>query len=208
MTPRGTAMANSPLPPQKPHTCPHCRWENWLPVHPDPIAPVSACILFNCEKCGKTFKHVVGSGLTLFLVRCACSLAALPPLLAVLWFVAALYCLYLVAHLFGFVALALLLLACGACLSLRHEGLKEIPAALWLFAGAVAQARFVIIYLLHQPENAAAVSGLALLVVSLAAWFGAPPAPYEPLRWYDGDRHGSAPPAGLPQPDDIEAAGL
>ena len=188
------------LPPQKTQACPHCRAVNWLPIPPD--APVSACVRFNCWKCGSTFKHFVGTGLTLFLVRCACALAALIPMLAVLWFLAVLYCGWCLVHRFGFAAAAVLLVACGVCLSLRHEGIKSLPAALWLFVGGVTLSRFSL-YLLHRPENATAAAALMTLILGGCAWFGAPPEPYDPEAVYDGLMlHGAA---GLDGIDNLEA---
>ena len=89
-------------------------------------------------------------------------------------------------HGFGFVALTMLLVACGVCMSSRHEGVKSVAAALWLAVGAVALSRFTTIYLLHQPENATPVAALMLLVIGGSVWFGAPAPEYYPEAVFDG----------------------
>jgi hypothetical protein len=185
-------------PPQQSQPCPYtgCGADNWFVCHPD--APVSARLFYNCWRCGKSFCHNVGSDrpITLFAVRCEAAMNALGPFLTLAWVAGAAYVCWLIVHRFGILVLVgTVLLPYSVLASLRHEGLKAIPSAALLFTGAVVLTRFTLLEVLPRvptvqrlglapvtvnPLDVTPIAALMVLVVALAAWFGAAPAPYTP----------------------------
>jgi len=209
-------------PPVQSQRCPHagCGQVNWFACQPD--APVSARLFYNCWACGRAFLHTVGSDrpLTLFAVRCEAAMNALGPLLTLAWVSAAAYGCWLIARHFGILALVgTVLLPYTVLASLRHEGLKAIPGAALLFTGAVVLTRLALLDVLPRvptirrfglapvivdPQDVNPIAALMVLVIALAAWFGATPAQYTPQEIPIDPRTGIL----VDDANDLEGSGL
>jgi hypothetical protein len=188
-------------------TCPYRHCRTVLRVNLPPDAPTAAQVPLLCAGCEQSFLCTVGTGLPLFLARVRLWVLGLPDLLVTVLFFACLYAGWRLWLIGGYPAV---LVAVGIMVGFgvfHQDAISDVNFLIGLVIGTATITRLGADYLGHRHAlgDVLPMMGMAVLLVLVLAWFGAPPAEWSPPL-LPNTQYGNT--EILTTEDDVEGAGL
>jgi hypothetical protein len=161
--------------------CPHCKMLS--PVNIPPDAPTAAQVEFICRSCGQSFLYTIGRGIPLFLARVRLWVEDLPELATLILFAGFAWAGYRVYLAGGYPAVLTCLGVMVFFAAFRaRQAMKDVNYLLYLVVGTAMATALGAQYLghVHAFDDVSKLAGLAVLLVLVLAWFGAPAAQWVP----------------------------